>query len=391
MLDGTILPGFIDMHIHLSREPWFGQRLLINGITSVRDTGNNFSGIIKLRQMRKNGKWIGPRIFTCGPLLDGSPAHWPHIAVGFEKIEDVEPMIKKLVDKGLDGFKTYVNAPPWLVESVVKYAHKHNIKVTCHLGNTTPSQALDYNIDCIEHSDCLRDDLLERTQGWEEFDNNSPKFNDLIKLFSKKRCFFCPTLATMEAIEHWWGAKFNEFPGYNEYPLYLKNWLKNWLAKMQKSDNWDSHQIADAEKGFRQQQILTKHCYDAGIPLLAGSDSPMVPVGSGFHYELELLAKSGIPNNDVLKMATLAGSQYLSADNKIGKLKPGMIADIVAVKGDPLEDITATRNVHALWIEGKAVDLNRLRLDIKESLANVSDNYSIEIPPFGISDQYKKV
>jgi cytosine/adenosine deaminase-related metal-dependent hydrolase len=92
-----------------------------------------------------------------------------------------------------------------------------------------------------------------------------------------------------------------------------------------------------------------------------------------------------------LKIATLAGSQYLSVDDKIGKLKPGMIADIVAVKGDPLEDITATRNVHALWIEGKAVDLNRLRLDIKESLANVSDNYSIEIPPFGISDQYKKV
>src|SRR3989339_961003 len=251
----TILPGFIDMHVHLSNEPWFGQKLLVNGITSVRDTGNNAVEIIKLRQKQENGDWPGPRIFTYGPLLDAIPPFWPHIGVGFAKEEDVKPVIDDLVNMGVDGFKTYSKAPPWLVKSIVEYAHKKDKQVTCHLVQTTATEALNFNIGCIEHIVSLKNDLVEAEKGW-VLDKDSSKISKLIKLFLKKKSYLTPTLAVMEAMQHWWGLRFNQFPGYNEYPPYLRNWLKQVLAAPRNSDNWDSSQIANACQAFRNQQVI---------------------------------------------------------------------------------------------------------------------------------------
>ena len=110
--DATLQPGLVDAHLHLYGKPWDGRLLLQHGVTTVRDVGNRFPDIIRLRERQKAGRWVGPRVLACGPLLDGAKPHWAHVARGIPDDEDVEAVIDSVIDGGVDGLKTYVYAPP---------------------------------------------------------------------------------------------------------------------------------------------------------------------------------------------------------------------------------------------------------------------------------------
>jgi imidazolonepropionase-like amidohydrolase len=108
--------------------------------------------------------------------------------------------------------------------------------------------------------------------------------------------------------------------------------------------------LADRRREFAKYQELTGKLYRAGVPLLAGTDSPepQVPPGFSLHQELEMLVASGLPPAAALRAATWNNACALRREQELGSIAPGKLADIVLLEADPLEDIRNTRRIE--WV-----------------------------------------
>ena len=127
-----------------------------------------------------------------------------------------------------------------------------------------------------------------------------------------------------------------------------------------------------------------KKLHDAGVTLAAGTDSPF-PQGTWFgesmHYELELFAEAGIPNVEIIRIATHNGAKILRRENEFGSIQKGLEADILIVEGNPAENISDTRNIAYVIKGGKLINREALKaaaLDIKCWLISTSESHHIE-------------
>ena len=95
--------------------------------------------------------------------------------------------------------------------------------------------------------------------------------------------------------------------------------------------------------------------HDEGVRLLVGSNSPYgaIPAGDSFHRELELLVEAGLTEGEVLKMATQNAAAALGILHEAGTIEPDKRADLVLLRGDPLSDITQTRNIEWVMMAGR--------------------------------------
>ena len=115
---------------------------------------------------------------------------------------------------------------------------------------------------------------------------------------------------------------------------------------------------------------MVKRMHDAGVPLLAGSDSanPYTYPGSGLHDELEELVAAGLTPVEALRTATTAPAKYLEAEDSLGSITVGKVADLVLLSANPLEDIQNVRRIEAVVARGRLFD----RSDLDRMLAEVA-------------------
>jgi hypothetical protein len=113
-----IVPGLIDMHAHVSREPDLPLEMyLAKGVTTIRDPGSDITLSRLLRMELDSGKKIGPRYFFAGPLLDGIPPVWPDGSILVDTPPRAVSAVNFLIDQGVDFVKVYNNVKePELVE-----------------------------------------------------------------------------------------------------------------------------------------------------------------------------------------------------------------------------------------------------------------------------------
>jgi len=156
-IDGTdryLMPGLFDMHAHVNEER-FLKLFLLNGITAVRDLGNEDNGIFKLKKDINSGRIIGPRLFVSGKILEGDPPFWEGFNVIKSKAQAVNA-VKELKAKGADQVKVYHTLSPELHKSIIDEAHKLGMKVTGHVPQEmNVLEALDAGQDGIEHLSSL--------------------------------------------------------------------------------------------------------------------------------------------------------------------------------------------------------------------------------------------
>ena len=350
----TLLPGLIDAHVHLSDDGWMLPLLLSAGVTTVRDTGNNHRALISLRERQARGEWLGPRIRTFGPLIDGPSPHWPHIARAVDEGDTVEAIVDELVSDGVDGLKTYVRLPADDIRRVVARARDHNVPVTCHCSECKAREVLSYGMGCVEHVTSL--DALEDGARWDTFGSASDPTQNVVDAFLERDAWFCPTLGVMRAVEHGWGLHFRTYPGYERYAERFQDYMANLLG----SGSWDQERIDQAYRDVEGMHRATLALHEAGVHMLAGSDAPWVPPGDGMHHELQLLVDAGIAAADALAMATREPARYLGLDDEVGTVEPGKVADLLAVRGDPLRDIGCIRDVAGVWQAGARLDVETL-------------------------------
>ncbi|ULQ51786.1 amidohydrolase family protein [Flavihumibacter fluvii] len=342
IIDGkgmSVLPGFIDAHFHYDDMKNLPALFLQHGVTSVRDPGE---WIETYNPERVSGK-INPRLFLCGPHLDMFPPAYPEDAyVVRDSIEAVNAVLKNIHD-GASAIKAYFRLPPDLIRIVCNTAHSKGIPVTAHLEITEAMEAIDAGLDGVEHitsfglslqprrdaekyRQLILSDNNARKQGryavWKTIDVHGPRADSLCKFLVRKGTFVSPTLGAFEYQ-----------PG---------------------KDSTDTIKLM----GFNNMKSITGKMKKAGVRIVVGSHSniPYAEPGWAFQREMELLVESGLTNSEVIVAATLENAHYFGIADRLGSIEKGKIADLVLVKGNPLENISNARNIQKVMLNGAWVN-----------------------------------
>jgi hypothetical protein len=400
VVDGTgkfLMPGLFDMHTHFFYEQ--GEHIntneselkvmLANGITTARIMAGHPS-FLEAKANVRSGKWIGPELSVASPQFVG---RWP-FPTEFKNYEMVASesqayeAVKKFKQLGYDAIKiTFMMAKP-IYKAVVAAAEKENFKVVGHVG---PIVMLPAALDAkqqIEHMDMFIETLLPDSsynQGQSVSDYNiyskaawetvphlmESKIPALAKSVKEAGIYVTPTnyfFISSFGIPEGDDIVKNK-PDYNYIPLKLKDekwkYRANYLSKMAP--------LESRQKYVNIRYEMVNELWKAGVPLMAGSDSPEFFIVAGFalHDELKSMVDAGLTPYAALQTATVNPSTFLGFNKRTGTIAVGKEADLVLLDKNPLEDIANTRTIAGVswgtsWLGGN--DIKKLLEDSKNVL-----------------------
>ena len=352
--NSTLMPGLMDMHVHITSEysrtseldrfkkdgpdialdgAMFAERTLQAGFTTVRDLGDGFRASIALRNAINAGKLAGPRIFAAGKSIATTGGHadptngWAdHLGganVGpldgvVNGEEQAAQAVRQRYKEGSDLIKITATGgvlsvaknglnPQFTEEeirSVVQTARDYDFKVAAHAhGAEGMKRAVRAGVDTIEHGTFMDDET--------------------IKLMKERGTYYVPTIAA--------GA---------------------WVFDRSKEEGFFPALVRPkaAMIGPQIQGTFAK-AYKAGVKILFGTDTGVSAHGQNAR-EFVLMVESGMPAMEAIKSATSVSAKYLEIDDRLGSVEVGKVADLVAVPGDPIKDISAMQRVHFVMKDG---------------------------------------
>lgn len=344
-----LIPGLIDAHAHLiyilDSVKISGEQglplYLGTGVTSVRDIGDEIEGQRRLAEYARSHPEKSPTVFMCSPLIDGArPFHGNDpVSIPLTDPASVPAFIDSLASYGVSTLKLYVYLQPEVYRKVIEEGHKHGLTVAAHLPSNVVKirEALDWGIDVIEHI-------------W-----GAPDDSALIAQMAKRGTMVDPTLIVFKNM-----LFFNDQPDVwqNSDNDYVPDTLRALWDAYRRHVNLDPNTLEKRKEAMHAYQQMTRRLYDAGITLLAGSDSPepYCPPGFALHDELLLLVESGLPPSAALNCATWNNARALKQEHNLGSIEVGKIADMVILERNPLSDIRNTRSIYRVIHRGMVLD-----------------------------------
>jgi imidazolonepropionase-like amidohydrolase len=384
--DRYVLPGFINVHIHLTPQELEEvlSTFLAFGITTIRDAaavgGEEF--LIGLREKISVGEVTGPRMLTAGRAING---HSSFDNYGFiflcETEDEVKQEVRRQVEQGIDFIKVYAHLPADLVGAVIEEAHSHGLKVLGHLGKTSWTQAAEMGIDEVCHSaqggptwdltppdrrQEFQDNYMPPVDGvknydkaklrrWRELiDLNGSEMERLVSALIDRGVHVTPTMVAFEVIT--WGnsseARERLEPDFAPESM-RKNWRQNDIHPSMIA--WSPGHFEESQSSWPVFMDIMRTLHERGVPFAAGTDFgfPWITPGVSIHREMELLAAVGISPLDVLKIATSNGAEILGILDETGTIEVGKNADMVILTRNPIEDIRNTRSIETVIKNGQ--------------------------------------
>lgn len=344
-----LIPGMWDMHVHLGNATEAALPYLVSlGVTGVRDMGSpSFATIHTWSVEALSGKRTGPRIVAPGPILtEGEPYFWQMVVHG---PHNARATVDMLAEQGVDFIKVTSSLQRDTYFAIADEARRINLPLAGHLPANDNGEFI---VSGIEASNAGQKSL-EHSQGIPlPFEKQDPA---LIPTLLKNGTWICPTLTTYYARAHVHElAERKDDPRLKHVPPALKQF---WIG--QAGDYSQSETIPQKVFEWRSQEVLM--LYKAGVPLLAGTDLGFPYVFPGdVTREMELFVAAGMPPIEALRTATINPARYLNWDKVMGSIEPGKIADLVMLDGDPLQDISNTRRVRAVVVNGRFLDRQQL-------------------------------
>jgi imidazolonepropionase-like amidohydrolase len=367
-----LIPGLIDAHVHLVHVldsckvtgdeilPLF----LAAGVTSVRDIGDEIVAETLVSRFAEAFPETSPRVFRCSPLIDRDPPFHRDIGRAVTDVARVPEFVDEMAGWGVTSLKIYVGTPRDIGRAVVIEGHKRGLRVAGHLGAYAAQDAVADGIDALEHIWSVFDYIIppeeaKRPDHRATLDLDNPKAKALIAALAQRHTFVDPTLVVFRNM-----ILLNDQPAYSDHP-------DNAFVPARLLRHWNGHKIRSnlrpetlpARRGeFGKYQQLTGILHRAGVPLLAGTDTPepFVPPGFSMHQELELLVGSGLSPAEALRCATLHNARALGQAQRLGTIEPGKLADLVLLDADPLVSIANTRTITKVFRGGLVLEPDTL-------------------------------
>jgi imidazolonepropionase-like amidohydrolase len=353
----TLLPGLFDMHVHIGADE--GLLNIASGVTTVRDMGNDLEQLEHLQDRWTKEEAIGPRVWKAG-FIDGKGKYQAPTGIFVETQDEAVKAVDLYADKGFVQIKVYSSLNPAFVPAIVKEAHARGLRVSGHVPNgMIARQFVEEGADELQHINFIflnfLADKVKDTRTPERFtavgqyaaklDLNSPEVNDFVKLLKDKRTTVDVTLAAFEGM-------FTGRPG-----VASPDWapvLNRLPAQVQRGAFTGGLEVTPEtdqlyKDSYTAMLRMTKKMYDAGIPILVGTDAT---AGLMLHRELEMEVKAGIPAGNALQNATLVAAGVLKQTKDLGSIAQGKLADLLLVEGDPTADISNIRRCRIVMKNG---------------------------------------
>lgn len=353
----TVMPGLADMHVHLMGG-WDGNSVdmlgyqrylnafLYSGVTTILDLGNVLPYILQIRQEVKAGRIQGPRIYCVGPLVDGADPLWPPLSYSVSSIEQIPKRVRQLKSAGVDVIKAYVGLSDQMVNVLVSEAKKKSLPVFIHprpIGRIGSEDIMKTGIAAFAH---MATKIMS---------------DDAMNLMKEKEIHCITTLTLFEyySLRRLTDLRFLDNPLIKDTaPPSFLDALK---AKFAKATQNPRYSIKDALGN-------AKKMFDAGILIVAGTDSPYPGVffGESIHRELELLVESGLTPLEAISVATKNAALLMKAEEEWGTLATGKLANVIVIAGRPDRNISHTRNVEMVIKAGRIIDREKLKFDVEK-------------------------
>jgi imidazolonepropionase-like amidohydrolase len=422
-----LIPGLWDMHVHAldpSRWSWGALLMVANGVTGFRDpaTVRPLPEVASIRAGVAAGKIVAPRFVTAGPLLDGPPAIFREF-ITVDSAESMRTTVKSLQEEGADFIKVYTRLSRDAFTAALDEARKRGLHVAGHVPlSVTTAEASAMGMKSVEHSfrhrlACSANEqeiraILEeqiRTsseKNWKRYyeleertwqlglSYDEPGCRALGRTFARNGTWFVPTAVEMysrfrpEVTGHEPFAKLFDDARLQYYPsARVAQWrdevaqargkfegrVESSTDPLATSDRIEAERAAEVKNRLR----MTLAIHQGGGGILAGTDAsfnfPLVLMGFSLHEELELMVRSGLTPAEALRTATLNPAVFLGIEQTSGTVGEGKVADLVLLNSDPLKQISNTKDIYAVVLNGQYFDrkaLDQLLADAKAA-ANV--------------------
>ena len=359
-IDGTgktLLPGLFDLHAHVAALD--GLLNMAGGVTTIRDMGNDIDELKHLQDAWDSGAAIGPRVWKAG-LIDGRGPFQVPTGLYADTLAEALAAVKRYADLGYVQIKLYSSLNPEFVAAIAKEAHARGLRLSGHVPNgMIASQFVSAGADEIQHINFVMLNFLDNkvldTRTPDRFkavaaqaaglDLNSQSVTDFIAFLKQHHTTLDLTLGAFEPM-------FVARPGVAS-PDYAPI-IARLPAQVQRSAyNGGLPAPGDRDllykKSFANLLAMAGKLYEAGIPILAGTDTT---AGFGLHRELELEVQAGIPPAKALQIATWNAAQLLNETADFGAVAAGKRADLLLVDGNPLDRISDIRRCRLVFKNG---------------------------------------
>ncbi|MCC9707141.1 amidohydrolase family protein [Streptomyces sp. MNU76] len=335
---GTVLPGLIDAHVHLAFDGGAdpvatlhessdetllqdmrsrAEQLLHSGVTTARDLGDRNGLALRLDTEITSGSTPGPRIVSAGTPATSPGGHCHFLGGEISGAAEARDLVRRNIAAGAGVIKAMVTGggltkdgpkswqsqfSPEELHALVDEAHKAGVPVAAHAHGTDGIiAAVEAGVDTIEHCTWMTSDGFDLPQ-------------NVLKQIIDERIAVCPAVSP-----HW-------------------QMLPRFFGEERAAVMFD----------------LVRQMAEAGAKLIAGTDAGVQRAGfDGLVPTLSFYAHLGLPNSKILGMATADAADALGLGETTGRVAPGFRADLLAVDGDPLEDLGALKAIRAVVAAGR--------------------------------------
>ena len=354
--NGYLLPGLIDAHAHLMfgvygatyeeviendsdeimllRAAKNARTHLHCGVTTMRENGARNRITFDLREGALRGYVTAPRLLLSGRPVTVTGGHFFWCNQEADGVEAVRAAVRQLIKEGADHIKIMASGggtaitdnrrPSYTVEelrAIVEETHNMGKLTTAHcLATQSITNALDAGVDMIEHA------------GFIEPDGSLKLYPEIVERIASQGVYVSPTVQT----------------GYRQREALLVKEAESSLSpvELQRLDGFKA-------KCEAQLEFLGRMYKEWGVNIISGTDS--IQIFGDYCLGLELMSEAGMGNAEIIVASTSLAARAVGIDRLLGKVSPGKAADLIVVEEDPLQDITALRQMSMVMRGGELI------------------------------------
>jgi imidazolonepropionase-like amidohydrolase len=364
---GTLIPGLIEMHAHVSKTRASALGLFVaHGVTTVRDVGGDHQELVRWRGEVRSGTRLGPRLLLAGPYLEsasniermrGDPPEsrvepFERARIGIATPDQARSMVDSLAGLDVDFLKIRTVQDLATYRALNQAADANGLQLVGHVSGLSPETVIEAGQDGIEHWFYPTLDSLSREARmtlWRGLAQNGVVVVPTLVVMEKS------ALAPPEQLRAMLADSLGEVEPRRRY--ISRFLLADWAEQLLEIAGPEQRPLL--EQAYDSTIRNVREMHEAGVTLVTGSDVAVLNIypGSSLHDEIVLFVERlGMTPQEALERATRMPAEFLGIADSVGTVAAGNVADLVLLEASPLDDIRNVNRVAAVILRGRAFE-----------------------------------